>query len=302
VTDPWWADVSPVEVEVPCGAGRHTLRWEAGRLLTPAHPDPDGEAVLAALGGDEPECLRLRRAWESHAGDSRLLVLGSRHPGDELNLRLDDVLELRSVPAIPRGGPYGRAARARFAIGSTPMRPASPGRPGGPPRLARWVPLTAGPASAAAVRPPWLDDAQWEAHVELLSLLALDARLQRRLQAHVAAHLLELPDRSARAALEAATIGRLRPVLERWRPAARARAAVGETPGVDPDGLVTVRRDWLVAVWCRYLSLVDGFLVLDVHRSVPGRAEVTAAPATTDSRLARLTVAGPAPWRVVERE
>jgi hypothetical protein len=306
-------DVPAVEAEVPCGTGHHTLRWDAGRLVTPSHPDPDGEAVLSALGGEEPECLRLRRAWGAHSGDPRLLVLGSRHPGDELHLSLADVQQLRDLPGPFRPGRAGRGQagfRPPAAGGYVPLTGShsvawggSAGttarfrRPGGPRRM--------DPSQGPAMyRPPWLDDKQWESHVELLSLLALDARLQRRLQAHVASDLYGRPDRSARAALEAATIGRLRPVLDRWAPG-RSRSVtvtVGEKPGVDEGLSVTVRPDWLITVWCRYLSLVDGFLVLDVPRRVPGRVEVTAASAVPGAPLARLTVSGPAPWRVVARD
>lgn len=308
----WWTDVPGVEAEVPCGSGHHTLRWDAGRLEATAHPDPDGEAVLAALGGDEPECLRLRRAWEAHAGDPRLLVLGSRHPGDELHLDFDDVRQLRDLPGPYRpsrvgpvpGGGYGPMAGNRLissggaVFGGVPLRWRGRPRP-----TAR--PLPSGSAGRPPFqRPPWLDDKQWESHVELLSLLALDARLQRRLQAHVASDLYGRPDRSARAALEAATIGRLRPVLKRWAPDLNRAVTVhvGDEPGVDTHLSVTVRPDWLIAVWCRYLSLVDGFLVLNVHRIVPGRAEVTAASPVPGASLARLTVSGPAPWRVVARD
>lgn len=307
----WWSDVPVVEAEVACGTGNHILRWDGGRLLTPSHPDPDGEAVLSALGGDEPECLRLRRAWEAHSGDPRLLVLGSRHPGDEIHLSLSDVRHLRDLPGPFRPGRSGRGQAGYRLPGGGGYAPltgshtvassggASPSgrfrRPASPRRIA--------PPGPAMYRPPWLDDKQWESHVELLSLLALDARLQRRLQAHVANDLHDRPDRSARAALEAATIGRLRPILDRWAPG-RSRSitvTVGEEPGVDDRLSVTVRPDWLITVWCRYLSLVDGFLVLDVHRSVPGRVEVTAASPVPGAPLARLTLSGPAPWRVVDR-
>jgi hypothetical protein len=309
MTDPWWLDVAPVEAELPCGAGRHVVRWEAGELLTPAHADPDGEAVLVALGGGEPECLRLRRAWQAHTSDPRLLVLGSRHPGDEIHLDFAELALMRDLPnptgQMGAGNRLVTTATATWS-GYAPLTPVRP--PPAPVRRAprittprQTAPMSLSTSGGGVTRPPWLTDKQWHAHIELLSLLALDGRLQRRLQAHVATALLARSDRSARAALEAATIGRLRPVLKRWAPDRQPTTTVSERPGVGPEGGVTVGWDWLLAVWCRYLALVDGFLVLEVHRLVTDRAEVTAIGPEPRAEAARLTLRGPAPWRVVAR-
>jgi len=45
--DPWWQALPAVETWVPCGDGRHPVRWADGALSLPAHPDPEAEAVLA---------------------------------------------------------------------------------------------------------------------------------------------------------------------------------------------------------------------------------------------------------------
>ena len=86
----------PVETEIDCGGGRHTLRWESGRLRTPDHPDPDAERTLGALGGAVPRCVRLRVAWDSHASDAALVTLG-RRPGEAGLGFADDAL----VPMAP---------------------------------------------------------------------------------------------------------------------------------------------------------------------------------------------------------
>jgi hypothetical protein len=71
---------------------------------------------------------------------------------------------------------------------------------------------------------------------------------------------------------------------------------------VDERGTVVVTAGWrwLADVWGRYLASVGGFLVLGVDRIIEDRAVVEAwgDPA---GQAARLTLRGPAPWRVVER-
>src|SRR5262249_61741867 len=47
---PWYALLPPCEATVPCGQGRHVIRWEAGELRLRSHADPEAELVLAALG------------------------------------------------------------------------------------------------------------------------------------------------------------------------------------------------------------------------------------------------------------
>jgi hypothetical protein len=53
----WFDSLPPAEATVPCGADAHTVRWTAGQLTLPAHPDAEAERVLGALGGDKPECV-----------------------------------------------------------------------------------------------------------------------------------------------------------------------------------------------------------------------------------------------------
>ena len=63
---PWWRALPAVETWVPCGDGTHPVRWADGTLSLPAHPDPEGEAVLAALGGEKAACLEVAQAWHRH--------------------------------------------------------------------------------------------------------------------------------------------------------------------------------------------------------------------------------------------
>ena len=57
---PWYGCLPGCAAEVPCGQGRHAVRWEAGALVLPEHPDAEGELVLAALGGEKAGCVQAR--------------------------------------------------------------------------------------------------------------------------------------------------------------------------------------------------------------------------------------------------
>jgi hypothetical protein len=65
--------------------------------------------------------------------------------------------------------------------------------------------------------------------------------------------------------------------------------------------VVGVTPTWLAQVWGRYLSLVDGFLVLKVNRIVEDRAEVIGL-GRPGGDPALLTLRGPAPWRAISRQ
>jgi hypothetical protein len=236
--------------------------------LTPLdHGDPAVEAVLAGLGGEEPDCLRVCRYWAEHAADARVLILASRHPGDTLGLTAADVRRVRSlieqdnirIRNLERGGP--RSGR----IGAN------------------------------------------EHQLGLIELLALEPPVGRRLQSEVAHNLSRRQPLPAanRVVLEAATVGRLQPIARRWSGSEhQTEVVLGDTPGVRAgrDSVtVTVRPTWLAAIWGRYLGVVDGFLVLDVHRIVDDRADVTGVGAPGGDP-ARLTLRGPAPWHVERRQ
>ena len=135
----------------------------------------------------------------------------------------------------------------------------------------------------------------------------LDPGLERRLQLEVA-HTVGsryVAGTSEAAVVEAATVGRLTRTLERWLgPADRPSVTITPSPAVtEVDGatVVGLPPTWLAQVWGRYLSLVDGFLVVAVNRIVEDRAEVIGV-GRPGGDPALLTLRGPAPWRAISRQ
>jgi hypothetical protein len=120
LSPPWWAAFPPAEAQIRCGAGQHRLRWAEGTLIAADHPDAEGELVLAALGGEEAECVTVTEAWRAHHDDLDVLALGPRSPADILTV-LPPKTSHRAVAAIarrpsPRPGPEeAQGARARRA-------------------------------------------------------------------------------------------------------------------------------------------------------------------------------------------
>jgi hypothetical protein len=140
------------------------------------------------------------------------------------------------------------------------------------------------------------------ADLGLLRLLGLDPLLQRRLHQQVAAHLASSVDPSDRATLEAATTGRLRPVLDRWAGRREWETTLTATAGgaYDPRRplAVGVGPEWLAEVWGNHLAVVSGHLVFAVTERDRRRTRVTALPAP-GRPLRPLVVKGPAPWRAL---
>ena len=94
----------PAVARVSCDGQEHELRWAAGELRAPGHPDLESEQILSALAGQRLSCLDVLDAWAVHAEDLRVLVLASRGPADPVAVRLDE-------PG-PRAGPAGPAGAA----------------------------------------------------------------------------------------------------------------------------------------------------------------------------------------------
>ena len=88
---PWFTCLPSCETTVPCGPGEHTVGWDAGSLRLAAHPDAEGELVLAALGGDKAQCVEVAQAWARHAEDLSVLAIGPRGPADEIAVGWDEV-------------------------------------------------------------------------------------------------------------------------------------------------------------------------------------------------------------------
>ncbi len=236
----WELLASPVEGRVGCGPNRHRLRWQDGTLSAVDHAG-DG-ALLDRLGDEAAECSAICAAWQHHAADPRVLVLGARHPGDPVRIAEETLARLREEPGTDPGD------------------------------------------------------------LGLLRVLGLEPLLQRRLHQQVAAHLAASGDPSDRAILEAATLGRLRPVLDRWGGRRAWEIGVVDAGDVTPDPhrprVVGVGPEWLAEVWGNHLAVVAGHLVLRVVDRDRRRTRVLAVPAPGRPPRA-LTVRGPAPWRAL---
>jgi hypothetical protein len=289
----WFGCLAPCEAEVPCGAGRHVVRWEAGALRLASHADPEAELVLAALGGEKARCVEVAEAWGRHTADLTMLGVGPRGPADEITVSWDDVDAAEQ--AAQRGGWTGYAPLPGGA---------GPGPGAGPMQLAS--PPTAAALARVSVRRALFQqeaDQDRQRRNDLLSLLALGYGFQVRLTGQVvAAHADRLDERdeqdergrSIRPVLTAALAGRLAPVAERWL-------------GIDPDQVVvslhrgpgwgaveltgrgeqrrlrvSLPAGWLARVWAAGLALTGRHLVVAVQRAGWPGARVLAlrAPGT----------------------
>jgi len=257
--EPWFTSLPPCETLVPCGQGRHSVRWEAGELRLPSHADPEAELVLAALGGEKARCVEIAEVWRRHTADLTVLGIGPRGPADEIAVSWDDV-DAAGQASWGWGGPGPGAGR----LASPPV---------------------AAMARAAIRRRQYQQEAgeAGQRRLDMLSLLALGTAFQVRLIGQVvAAHAdrLDEPDQhgySIRPALTAALAGRLALVAEAWL-------------GIDPDQVdvslygddgwgsveltgrgeqrrlrVSLPAWWLARVWASGLALTGRHLVVAVE-------------------------------------
>ena len=207
---PWFGCLPSCEAYLPCGTGRHIVRWEAGELRLLSHPDAEAELVLAALGGEKARCVEVAQAWGRHAEDLSVLAIGPRGPADEIAVSWRDVDE---------------DAQPTQRTGQAPS-------PGGPIRRGR---PTAGPpaptvGSARARYQQAMQDRERAARRrnDMLSLLALGYGFQVRLIGQVAEAHADRPEEAMeeiRPRLVAAIAARLAPAAEEWL-------------GIDPDQVV----------------------------------------------------------------
>ena len=259
---PWFTSLPPCETLVPCGRGRHCVRWEAGELRLASHADPEAELVLAALGGDKARCVEIAEAWRRHTADLTVLGIGPRSPADEVTVSWDDV---------DAAGQAARSGASVLGYGAGPLA--------SPPRAAM---------ARAAIRHQQYQEEAGEANqrrLDMLSLLALGTGFQIRLSGQVVAAYadrLDEPDelgRTIRSVLTAALDGRLAPVAEQWL-------------GIDPDQVevslyrgtgwgsveltgrgeqrrlrVSLPAWWLARVWACGLALTGRHLVVAVERA-----------------------------------
>lgn len=307
--DPWFVCIPPCEARIPCGQGRHTVRWEGGAILLPGHADPAAELVLAALGGDRAHCVEVAEAWRRHTADLTMLTIGTRGPADQVSISWAD------VEAAAQAGPKGPGS------GWTGYAPLSGPRPRhGRMRVARPWPSRVSPE---------LEEA-WRRRNDLLSVLALGRGFQVRLIGEVAAayadRLADGPDdspeedpgdgpeessvrddrgRRIRPTLTAALAGRLAPVVEEWLGLDPGQLVVSlhHGPGwgcvewtwAELTGRGEQRRlrislpaGWLARVWAAGLTLV---------RAPAGRCLVVAVDrgGWPDARVLALRAPGAAP-------
>ncbi|MGH3193657.1 MAG: hypothetical protein ACRDPY_27510 [Streptosporangiaceae bacterium] len=264
-----WFDCLPsCEAQVPCGEGRHPVRWEAGALLLPEHPDVEGELVLAALGGEKPGCVEVAEAWQRHGADLSVLAIGPRHPADEIAVSWDDL-----VTTWPGSGagPTGQPGRAGLAQHGPMRRPAA---------------MPASMAAMSARRQLMQQEMQQlreraqRRTNDMLSLLALGYGFQARLGGQVAAsYAAEPADERVRPALIAAITGRLAPVAEDWIGIDPGKVVVSLHTGpgwgsVEMTGRGEERRlrvalpaGWLARVWACGLALTGRHLIVDVRQA-----------------------------------
>ena len=264
---PWFTSLPPCETLVPCGQGRHSVRWEAGELRLPSHADPEAELVLIALGGDKARCVEIAEAWQRHTADLTVLGIGPRGPADEVTVSWDDV---DAAGQATRGGGWGWGG---------PIAAHGPRRLASPPAAAM--------AKAAARHQQHQAEAgeASQRRLDMLSLLALGTGFQIRLIGHVVAAHADRPDEpgehrsSIRPALSAALAGRVALVAEQWLGIDPDQVAVSLYRGPGWGSVELTGRDeqrrlhvslpawWLARVWASGLAVTGGHLVVAVDRA-----------------------------------
>jgi hypothetical protein len=259
-----WFDCLPrCEAYLPCGQGRHIVRWEAGELRLLSHPDPEAERVLVALGGEKSRCVEVAQAWGRRAEDLSVLAIGPRGPADEIAVSWDD------VDADAQGSQRGGQAR------------------------------TWSPAAAMARHQQAMQDAERAAgrRNDMMSLLALGYGFQVRLIGQVAEAHADRPEETMekiRPPLVAAITARLAPLAEQGLGIDPDQVVVTlhHGPGWGSAELtgrggqrrlrVSLPAGWLARVWAAGLALTGRHLVVAVARAGWPDARVLAlrAPGT----------------------
>ncbi len=302
---PWWAACGPVETQISCSSGEHTVRWEDGTLHAVDHPDAEGDLVLAALGGDATPCLDLVRTWERHSDDLVVLSLAPRSADDVVTITTAEIDLLQNNPAWRQR--RTRLRRHGTVSGGGTFTSGRASGPGPPPGH-----VMTGGAPARLVQ-----DGDQGRH-ELLRLLTLSTPFQLRLSGavtHAWSAWGPLAVRAERAgpALTAALMGRAAPAAARWAglDLTQVQVAVDAGPGwgaLDAvrvaDGvrlMVALPVSWLAWVWAPGLAVVDGhFVVMVQHAAWPTARVVTlSAPGQDPVELTVRHESGG--WRIVRR-
>jgi hypothetical protein len=225
--------MAAAETTIDCDGGRHTLRWEDGRLRTPDHPDPEAERTLGALGGDVPSCIRLRTAWAAHQDDPALVTLG-RRPGEaRLGFASDAVVSTAPMHTPPRRRLAADANRREELVALLSLPVAFVDR----------LVLT----SMAAAAERWADDRFRERHG-----LRLGAALSSRAAPGLRRLAMELsrPDEAISVHTAPAAPGVGEPTIQ----AQRSRRGL--------DVAASLPLSWLATVWGPGLSEPDGLVAV----------------------------------------
>jgi len=272
----WFGCLPGCEARVPCGQGTHAVRWEAGSLRLPEHPDAEAELVLAALGGEKARCVEVAEAWARHTDDLSVLAIGPRGPADPTVIGWDDVAAAQQGTAAGFAFTGSYAPAVRPALRPVPAAGLHPSVPAGVQSRRRRA-----QEELELIR---------RRRTDMLSLLALGYGFQVRLAGHVAAAHADAGAGSgsrsgqaaegrARPALVAAMAGRLGPVAEQWLGIDPDQVVVSLHAGpgwgsVELTGrgeqrrlLVALPVIWLARVWAAGLTLVDRHLVVAVSRA-----------------------------------
>jgi hypothetical protein len=251
-------------IEVGCGDDLHRLRWSAGDLGSLDHDDPEGERILAALGGTSNGCVRVLDAWQRQRTSLRVLTLTSRGAADRLQFEPEE-----------DGGRWSPSVRG----GMSSRRPMS---------AAQQSPARGGSAVAA-------DQA-----TDVDTLFGLGPALADRLAATVATHWAERVEAGAttdhdQPALVAALTGRVWLAAQTWVGLPPGAVDVRMTAPTEPPAAtydngrlaVAVPLRWLSRVWAPGLAVITGRLTLDAQRE---RDSLTLSSVEPDGTSARTTI------------
>jgi hypothetical protein len=274
VTSAWWAGLPPIEEWISGAADNHRIRWSDGELSLLDHDDPDGEFLLAALGGEQCPCLRILDAWQRHRVDLYVLLLGSRGAADPLDMvRMTGGQTHGPRPtSAPPGGPSGPRPGPRFtaAVGPRPRGAAGAAHAGRP--------LRHRGGGSSGQRFGYTPIPRQDA---LAMLLSLPGGLPIRLVATVIAVWAErIADGDAqvaavRPALQAALYGRAVAALRAWLGSdlsidVRLADVPAASRGRGGDNVVVeLPFSWLRDVWVRGFAVLAGRFCLTARQNGP---------------------------------
>jgi len=184
----WWAAFPPITTRVPT-CKNHRLRWDKGELIAVNHPD--------ARGGEQSDCLRLVRNWDTYCKDQDVLAIGPRTTREKLRPprnwrqvspsdRRKDLLELFGLGP---GFALRLTAKAALAVPSVPVLTAAlSGRLG--PIAAAWAGIHPSEVDVSILDAGWAEleltgsgrlraafRAEWLARVWAPGLAVIDGKL-----------------------------------------------------------------------------------------------------------------------------